>query len=131
MRYNTKQRQEVLELIYEFKEQHISAEMLLEEINKRGLKISRATLYRVLDLLVEEGILTKMFIENKMSACYQLCNSNNHHHFHLVCNKCGKLIHLDCDEVDNLINHIADEHDFSVDASRVVLYGLCNNCRGK
>ena len=129
MKYNTKQRQIVLGLIKEFDGEHVTAEALLSIINERKLDISRATLYRVLDLLVEEGLLKKIIVDNKTSACFQLCDHLDHHHFHLICEKCGKLIHLDCEEVDELIEHISKEHDFDVNASRVVLYGICHDCK--
>lgn len=129
MVYKTKQREQIIELIKEQHSHHINAEILLKEIEKRNLDISRATLYRHLDKMVSEGILKKIIVDDKTPACYQLCDLDDHNHFHLICEKCGKLIHLDCEKIEDLISHINKDHGFEVNPSRVVLYGLCEDCQ--
>ena len=131
MKYKTKQREEVLLIIKENKDKHVTVDFLLEEIKRRELNISRATLYRCLDLLVESGVLKKITVDDKNPPCYQLCEHDDHNHFHLVCEKCGKLIHLDCEKIEELVEHIEEDHHFKVNPSRVVLYGLCEKCRLK
>ena len=44
------------------------------------------------------------------------------------CEKCGKLIHLHCDELEEIQTHILKEHRFKMDPMRTVFYGLCENC---
>lgn len=129
VRYKTKQREEILNIIKRSSDQHVTVDFLLQEIEKDHLDISRATLYRYLDLLVGSGVLKKISVDDKTPSCYQLCEHEDHNHFHLVCEKCGKLIHLDCDKIDELIEHIELDHGFKVNPSRVVLYGLCPECR--
>lgn len=131
MRYSTKQRQEILDLIKGHGESHVSVETLLSDISKKQLNISRATLYRTLDSLTEEGIIKRFFLDGKLGACYQLCEEEDHNHFHLICESCGKMLHLDCDEVESLMGHIEKEHNFKVNSDRVVLYGICEDCRSK
>lgn len=131
MKYNTKQRREIIDIIRQNGDKHITSEFLLEIIKKKNLNISRATLYRSLDSLVQSGELKKIVVENSKGACYQLCDLEDHHHFHLVCERCGKLIHLDCDKIDELINHISLDHNFKINPSRVVLYGICEKCNKK
>ena len=52
-------------------------------------------------------------------------------HFHLKCIECGKLIHIDCNYMKSLDEHILQHHGFKVDNSRTVLYGICNSCNEK
>ena len=53
-----------------------------------------------------------------------------HEHYHLKCIECGKLIHVDCTHIDEIQSHIEKHHNFSVDKSRIVLYGTCSDCMG-
>ena len=48
---------------------------------------------------------------------------------HCKCEKCGKLIHLHCDEVESLKKHMMEHHSFEMDSLRTVFYGICNECR--
>ena len=50
-------------------------------------------------------------------------------HFHLKCEKCGTLIHLECHDLEQLSSHLMAEHGFALDPFRTVFYGLCENCR--
>ena len=128
MKYKTKQRDIILDILMNNKDRHLSAEELQEEIALKKSDISRATLYRTLDTLTEDGKIKKIFVDDKNPAYYQICDSNISNHFHLVCEKCGKLIHLECHDIDDMIIHIKKEHNFKVNPLRVVLYGECEEC---
>ena len=47
------------------------------------------------------------------------------------CILCGKLIHVDCSHIDEIQEHVSKHHNFSVDKSRIVLYGTCSECMGE
>ena len=51
--------------------------------------------------------------------------------FHCKCEKCGKLIHLHCEELQEIQSHLLGEHGFQLDPRRTVLYGLCEGCRAE
>ena len=123
MKYRTKHKTEILKFLKENDDKHLS----IQEIHQSLKDIPIATLYRLMDGLEKEGVVRKFIIGPNSSCCYQYAECD-HHHFHLVCEKCGKLIHLDCDEVDHLLQHIKGEHGFAVDINKVNLYGLCDEC---
>ena len=127
MKYQTKHRQEVIAFLKKNENRHLSIQEIILEM--KG-KVPPATLYRLMDSLVNEGVVRKYIIGPSSSACFQYnsCNEENEH-FHLICEKCGRLFHLRCDEVNHLMKHISDEHGFSIDPSRINLYGLCEDCR--
>ena len=125
MKYKTKHKTEVIEFLKNHKDEHLT----IHEIQKSLKRIPQATLYRLMDSLVESGHVRKYFIEPNSSCCFQyIDNGHCHEHFHLICKKCGKLIHLECDEVDHLLQHIKDDHGFSIDVSKVNFYGECDEC---
>ena len=45
------------------------------------------------------------------------------------CEKCGKLIHLQCNEVESLKQHMMEHHGFEMDSLRTVFYGICSECK--
>ena len=126
MKYKTKHKKELLDYLKKHEDCHLT----INEIHDDLSCIPQATLYRLIDSLVEEGTVRKYFVEPNSACCFQYVGKNGeHHHFHLICQKCGKLIHLECHEVNHLITHINEEHGFNVDMSKVNLYGLCDNCQ--
>ena len=130
--YNTIQKQTILELLDKHKNEHLNVDEMMALLYERKENVSRATLYRTLDNLVQNGIVRKYTINENEKACYQIIDEDNcHNHFHLVCSNCGKLIHLECDKFEDILHHFKEDHGFVVFPSRVVLYGLCSECQKK
>ena len=126
MKYKTKHKTELINYLISNSDKHLT----IQEIQKDLSSIPQATLYRLMDSLVEEGYVRKYIIGPSQSCCFQYVNcGHEHNHFHLICEKCGKLIHLDCHEADHLLVHIKDEHGFDIDVSKVNFYGICEECQ--
>ena len=131
MKYNTKNKAIVKEFMKERCEEHLSIDSIFESLQQKGQKVPLASLYRIMDELVDEGAVRKYSIDRSSAACFQYASEGCHEHFHLICSGCGKLIHLECDEVSHLLSHIESEHDFKIDMSRVNFYGLCKDCQNR
>ena len=125
MKYKTKNRTKIINYLKSHDDEHLT----IAEIQRDLKDIPQASLYRLMDSLLEEGLVRKYAIDPSSPCCFQYVdNEHCHEHFHLICTKCGKLIHLECDEVEHLLHHIKDDHGFDVDISKVNLYGLCEEC---
>ena len=123
--YNTKQRDEIVEFFSRHRGKCFSAKDI---IRSGEIKSGEATVYRTLSKLAENGVL-KRFTDGASGACYQLAESSDcDKHFHLKCEKCGKLIHIDCGFMAEIKQHIEASHDFYVDLGKTVFYGLCGAC---
>lgn len=122
--YKTRQRDEIVEFFNSHRGKCYSA----KELIKSGeVSSGEATIYRTLSKLANQGVLKK-FTDGE-AACYQLNESEEcSRHFHLKCEKCGKLIHMDCDFMSEMKNHIEQSHNFYVDIGKTVIYGLCADC---
>lgn len=131
--YKTKQRQEILNCILELGGEHFTASDIVARLNSRGNEIGQATVYRMIDHLAETGKLRKYVIDGTTAACYQLVGTEYEkscrEHFHLKCVGCGKLIHVECEELSRIAEHMQEEHGFSVDSSKTVFYGVCGDCK--
>ena len=125
--YNTKQKREILNFFEENKESCFCAKDIIEKFSR---EIGEATVYRCLTSLSEEGIVKKFISEKGQRSFYQyaVCDKCDKH-FHMKCVSCGKLIHMDCEFLHSFGEHVKKEHDFHVDNSKTVIYGLCSSCR--
>lgn len=129
--YRTRQREVILEYLKHSDSRHVSIEDVLEHLKASGEKVGRTTIYRYMEKLTEEGALRKYFIEEGAGACYQYVDSAKgcHEHFHLKCLKCGSLIHVECDYLNQIGMHIEEHHGFKVDNTKTVFYGICKDCK--
>ncbi|MDD4320556.1 MAG: Fur family transcriptional regulator [Acidaminococcaceae bacterium] len=131
--YRTKQAEKILSYLKLMAGNHVTAKDITEYFCKRGETIGTATIYRHLDKMVEQGTVKKYTVDRNTAACFQLTQAEGKcsEHFHLKCEKCGKLIHFDCVEFAHMQEHLAKKHGFAVNSLKTVLYGLCNECNNK
>lgn len=129
--YRTRQRELIEKTLKALGGKHITAEALTEQLDKNGYSVGRTTVYRCLERLVEDGVAQKYTAIGE-SACYQYLGAADCvEHFHLKCTGCGRLIHIECEQLSELASHITAEHGFRVDKLKTVLYGLCEECAKK
>ncbi len=105
---------------------HIDAEELLASMKERGLKISRATVYRNLDLLVECGMVRKQRL-GRNRFLYEHVHGGQHHD-HLVCMGCGRVVEFVSPGIAALQSEICRAHGFVPSRHTLQISGLCNEC---
>lgn len=126
--YNTKQKTILINFLKNNTNRQFSINEIAKGVENSG--IGKSTVYRQMSNLLEEGIVRRYRGQGK-TVVYQYADKDMgcHKHFHLKCSDCGKIIHLDCHHIMNLMGHITEEHGFSIDMANTVLYGRCNGCR--
>lgn len=132
--YKTWQRAEITAYFMSTKGEHVTVNDIVKHFEEAGKPIGLTTVYRHLDKMVDDGVINKYNLENCSSACYEYVDTEHSHDgttncYHCKCDKCGKLIHLHCEEIEELIKHIEKNHSFVINPRRTVLYGLCEDCR--
>ena len=132
-KYKTKQREALLEYLKETQGRHVTVSELCEHFVQAGSPIGQTTVYRHLEQMVQEGVVRKFFIDLNSPACFAfVCEDEKpavENCFHAKCEKCGKLIHLHCEELKFLQEHLREHHRFELDPRRTVLYGVCEACQ--
>jgi len=88
---STTERQLILDEVLAL-EDHFEAEDLLIRLRQRGARISKGTIYRTLNLLVESGLVRQVAFVDK-HAHYEHVYGHEHHE-HLICLSCGKIINF-------------------------------------
>ena len=133
LKYNTKQKQLIYDYLMANSDKLLSCDEISDNLKTKGTPVGRATLYRFLDNLVSSGEARKIIDDSKKSAAYQLLDKdmNCHGHMHLKCSSCGTIMHLGCEFMSNVGQHILEHHSFKIDNSRTIIYGLCGACREK
>ena len=132
-KYRTKQREILLDYFEHMSGTHITASDVCTYFKEQGAPIGKSTVYRQLESLVDEGIINKYIIGVGSPACFEYAGKAGDGRcigtvFHCKCEKCGRLIHLSCDEIRRLKEHLYDEYRFRMDPARTVFYGLCEDC---
>ena len=124
--YNTKQKSMILDIIKEL-DREFTINDIYERLNK---EIGLTTIYRLIDNLISTGEVKK--IVNGRKTTYQYLSSCDHdNHFFLKCNKCGTTIHVDCDCITELYDHINSKHKFRLDKGNIMINGICSKCSRK
>ncbi|MBQ7365587.1 MAG: transcriptional repressor [Clostridia bacterium] len=124
-KYRTRQRDSILAFFASHPDACLSAKDIIESPE---IEAGEATVFRCLAHLTEEGLIKKYTSDE--GALYQYNRTGEcNHHFHLKCLHCGTIVHLDCDVLRSVSEHIGAHHRFAVDVSRTVIYGICENCQ--
>ncbi len=127
--YKTKQREAVLRYMMEHRNSHVTVNQISDSFAERGMSVGVTTIYRHLEKLLEQGFVRKYTVDGAVGACFQYADDKQcREHFHLMCERCGCLIHLECSHLNELAEHIFSEHGFAVNPFRTVFYGKCKAC---
>src|SRR5215208_5379671 len=108
-------------------EGHLSADDLFDITRLEDQRISRATVYRTLQWMVDAGIARKVdFGEGR----FRFEHSYRHpRHFHLICKTCNQSSEFLSSDIEAFIEEIATARNFAARQSVVQIYGECENCR--
>lgn len=105
---------------------HPTADQVHDRVQQRIPGVSRTTVYRILETLVEIGVITKVC---SPGATMRFDPRTERHH-HLVCLRCDKLIDLDDHSVRHRIaSRAAHPHAFHIQDFSIHFYGICAACR--
>ncbi len=121
---HSKQRDALLMLLKKVKN-HPTADWLYQELRKEFPNMSLATVYRNLNLLVEQGDAVRLEC-NDTSERY---DGNTDKHYHFICNECSAIIDITLPEQYSLNELVKEKDALSIEDHSLFFYGLCQNCR--
>src|SRR5438874_8610395 len=104
---------------------HFDADELVAELREAGGRVSRATVYRTLRLLVEAGLLRELRLTNRTAYEHDFGYPS---HDHMHCTECDRVIEFRNDEIRKLREAISTEHGFRASAHRFIITGVCPAC---
>jgi Fe2+ or Zn2+ uptake regulation protein len=104
------------------REDNFTAEELAAEL----APIGRATVYRTLKLLLDQGLICRVVLGDG-NVCYRA--SHKAHHHHLVCVSCGATEDIHLTDVENVLDEVREATDYQVVGHRLEVYGFCPTCK--
>lgn len=122
----TAERQAVFDELFA-RHEHLEADELLVRLRAKNKKISRATIYRTLDLLVDSGIAGRVRI-GESGYRYERMRAGDHHD-HLICNECGRVIEFREPRIESLQDEVYAHYGFLPLSHSHQLRGICKQCR--
>jgi len=114
----------ILEEIFAFPN-HFDAEQLFIHIRKKHQQISRATVYRTLDLLHKIGIVKKENLGHGF-ASYELAMDRPHHD-HIICVECGKVIEFVDEVIEKRQREICEKHNAEMLRHQLQIFVRCKS----
>jgi Fur family ferric uptake transcriptional regulator len=115
-----------LTALIERREGHFTAADLLKDAGRRRMGIGRATVFRLLELLSEQGLVERIDLPDGTHA-YIPCEPTHHHH--LVCLNCGATTDVDDCGIEAVTHEAARRSGFKIEQHRLELFGRCPDCR--
>lgn len=108
---------------------HFTPEDLVRALRHGGLaKAHAATVYRVLPLLVEAGLVQTALVSSGDAIRYERAFEREHHD-HLVCVRCGRVVEFHFEAFELLQRDVAERFGFQLVGHVHELLGTCKTCR--
>jgi Fur family ferric uptake transcriptional regulator len=108
------------------REGHYPIDELISDLRARGIRGSKATVYRTLPLLAEAGILQPAIVVAD-SKSYETTFGREHHD-HLLCGRCGVVVEFEFEAFEILQREVASRHGYRLESHYHELVGTCPDC---
>jgi Fur family transcriptional regulator, ferric uptake regulator len=105
-----------------------SADELVRAVGRRWPDVGRATVFRTLDMLVQNRVLDRI---HRPDGChsYVLAAAGDEHHHHLICSDCGTVVHFEDCTVAPLLEELSRRTSFEISDHWLEVFGRCAACR--
>jgi Fur family ferric uptake transcriptional regulator len=123
---NTPEREQVIRTIFAIHD-HFDVDDLHLRLHKDDERISKATIYRTIPLLIECGLIQEAYFEDGHMHYEHIYG--HEHHCHLRCLNCGQVVEF-IDETGKTVEEKLEKHyDFQITGHKLDVYGYCPKCK--
>lgn len=125
---NTPERETIIREIFS-RHDHFDVDELYLRLRRQGVRVSKASIYRTLPLLIEAGLITEVFFED--GHMHYEHTFGHEHHCHLRCTECRRVIEFFDASLEGLEDRLVRDYDFRISGYRLEVFGLCPECRAQ
>jgi Fur family ferric uptake transcriptional regulator len=122
---NTPERETIIDEIFSIHD-HFDVDELFLRLRNKQKRISKASLYRTIPLLIDSGLIKEVYFENGHLHYEHIYGQKQH--CHLRCVGCGRIIEFEDDAIMNIQSRIGKKYDFAITVHRFELLGYCSQC---
>ncbi len=105
---------------------HLTAEEVAQRVHETTPDVNLASIYRTLALLRELGLVRESRLGEDEAARWELAHPDEH--FHVVCDRCGRVDHHVGSLVRSIVEHLESSHHFVPERVDLVVHGHCVDC---
>lgn len=106
----------------------VGAQEIHRELRARGESVGLASVYRVLDVLVEKRLVQRLDLGDGVTRFEAIRDESDHHH-HIVCDDCGKIETFADQRLERVLRDVEANSGYAVAGHDIVLRGACSTCR--
>ncbi len=125
MRY-TPERETIIKEIFSTHE-HFDVDSLYISMRQKGLRVSKASIYRLIPLLIQANLIEEVFFE-KGQMHYEHIYGHEHH-CHLRCQRCSRIEEFSDKRVAQIEKDLEKRFNYKILRHRLEVIGLCSKCQ--
>lgn len=125
---NTPAREQIIEEIFS-RHDHFDVDELYLRLKEKNKNISKASIYRLVPLLLESGLIQEAYFEDG-HLHYEPIYGHGHH-CHLRCISCGKTVEFQEKSIRSIEKKLARTYSYDVKGHKLEVYGYCDQCKNK
>ena len=128
-KYKTRQQSAIKECLELHKDSYVTVNEIEKYLKDNNCAVGLTTIYRHLDKMEQDGVVTRLNVEGQSGACFQYVESDKANDcFYIQCEKCGEVTKMECHHLAELYSHVNDDHHFRINPKRTVFFGKCEKC---
>ncbi len=127
MRY-TPEREAIIKEIFSIHD-HFDVDGLYISMRRKGLRVSKASIYRLIPLLIEANLIAEVFFD-KGQTYYEHIYGHEHH-CHLRCKECNKIEEFSDPRLKDLEKELSERFGYKILTHKLQVIGICSKCQAK
>lgn len=128
---NLKITEERLKVFHEVfsRHDHFDVETIVAKMFNEHVGVSRATVYRTIELLLEFGFIERLVLSDGAVRYEHILGHSNHEH--LICESCGTITEVRIPEIERIQREVSEQNYFTPIRRAFNIYGICRKCRDR